>query len=128
MIQFSLAPWRVLTEKECDICRYYANLHVEFGPYIMKLARHAAKTGEPILRSMDWEFPGQGFGDCFTQFMLGGDWLVAPVLTPDDRVTVRLPAGCWRDDLGKLHDGPKTLTLENVPLDRLPRYQRVWRL
>ena len=125
MMQFSLAPWRVLTKEECDICRDYANLHVEFGPYIMELARHAANTGEPILRSMDWEFPGQGFDECFTQFMLGGDWLVAPVITPDDAVTVRLPAGSWRDDLGREHNGPTTISLEGVPLSRLPRFRRL---
>jgi alpha-glucosidase len=125
MMQFSLAPWRVLDKRKCDICRDYAELHVKFGPYIMDLARHAARTGEPIMRSMDWEFPGQGFGDCFTQFMLGGDWLIAPVITPDDAVTVRLPAGRWRDDLGEEHEGPKTLALKDVPLERLPRFRRL---
>ena len=124
MMQFSLAPWRVLDEVHCNICRDYAQLHCEFGPYIMTWAEHAARTGEPILRSMDYEFPGQGFGDCFTQFMLGPDWLVAPVITEDDAVTVRLPSGRWRDDLGELHVGPKTLALKAVPLTRLPRFHR----
>ena len=90
----------------------------------MKWAEHAAKTGEPILRSMDYEFPGQGFGDVATQFMLGPDWLVAPVITPENRVTVRLPAGRWTDDLGAVHEGPKTLELTDVPLERLPRFHR----
>ena len=124
MMQFSLAPWRVLDKRMCGICRDYANLHCEFGSYIMKLAKHAAKTGEPILRSMDYEFPGQGFGDVLTQFMLGPDWLVAPVLTEDNRVTVRLPRGSWKDDLGTVHVGPKTIELQDVPLDRLPRFCR----
>ena len=94
------------------------------GPYIMKWAEHASKTGEPILRAMDYEFPGQGFGDCFTQFMLGPDWLVAPVLSDDDAVSVKLPAGRWLDDLGELHVGPKTFELKSVPIDRLPRFRR----
>ena len=118
MMQFSLAPWRVLDKEMCGICRDYAKLHCAFAPYILKWAEHAAKTGEPILRSMDYEFPGQGFGDCFTQFMLGPDWLVAPVLSPENRVTVRLPRGTWKDDLGEIHVGPKTLELEAVPLER----------
>lgn len=125
MMQFSLAPWRVLSKEYCDICRDYANLHCSFGPYIMTLAENAAKTGEPILRSMDYEFPGQGFGACDTQFMLGPDWLVAPVLTSENKVTVRLPKGEWKDDLGATHAGPKTLELADVPIARLPRYQRV---
>ncbi len=124
MMQFSLAPWRVLDERNCAICKDYAHLHCRMGPYIMKWAEHASKTGEPILRAMDYEFPGQGFGDCFTQFMLGPDWLVAPVLSDDDAVSVKLPAGRWRDDLGELHVGPKTLELKSVPIDRLPRFHR----
>ena len=124
MMQFSLAPWRVLSPENCAICRDCANLHVEFGPRIASLARHAAKTGEPIMRSMDFQFPGEGFGDCFTQFTLGPDVVVAPVITPDDRVEVRLPAGEWTDDLGARHEGPKRFVLENVPLARLPRYAR----
>ena len=55
----------------------------------------------------------------------GSRWLVAPVTTPDNAKTVELPAGTWRDDLGALHEGPATLRLENVPLSRLPRYERL---
>jgi len=57
--------------------------------------------------------------------MLGKKLLVAPVVSADDSVTVRLPAGRWRDDLGELHVGPKALELKDVPLARLPHY---WRL
>ena len=60
MMQFSLAPWRVLPKEYCDICRDYAKLHCEFAPYILKLADGAAKTGEPILRSMDYEYLARG--------------------------------------------------------------------
>ena len=125
MMQFSLAPWRVLPKEYCDICRDYAKLHCEFAPYILKLADGAAKTGEPILRSMDYEFPGEGFGDCDTQFMLGPDWLVAPVISEDNAVTVRLPSGVWTDDLGESHTGPKMIELGSVPLARLPRFKRM---
>ena len=31
----------------------------------------------------------------------------------------------WRDDLGETIEGPKTLRLGNVPLSRLPRYERL---
>ena len=57
--------------------------------------------------------------------LLGDRWLVAPVMTPDDAKTVELPVGKWRDDLGEEHLGPKTIKLKNVPLDRLPRYERI---
>jgi len=125
MMQFSPAPWRHLSPDGVKLCRIFADLHVAFAPYILETARHAAKTGEPIVRAMEYEFPHQGFNRPMQQFMLGSRWLVAPVITPDDAKTVELPAGKWRDDLGETHEGPKAISLENVPLSRLPRYERV---
>ena len=125
MMQFSPAPWRHLSPEGVALCRAFADLHIAFAPYILETARHAAATGEPIVRAMEYEFPGQGFARPMQQFMLGDRWLVAPVITPDNAKTVELPAGRWRDDLGAVHDGPVTLRLENVPLSRLPRYERL---
>ena len=125
MMQFSAAPWRLLTNEELAICRDAALLHVKFAPEILRLARHAAATGEPIIRAMEYEFPGEGFDACLQQFMLGERWLVAPVVKADDSVTIRLPRGTWRDDLGVVHTGPKVLELANVPLARLPHFERI---
>ena len=125
MMQFSPAPWRHLSPDGVRLCRRFADLHIAFAPYILAQARHAAKTGEPIVRAMEYEFPHQGFNRPMQQFMLGDRWLVAPVVTPDDAKTVELPAGNWRDDLGTVHEGPKTISLADVPLDRLPRYERL---
>ena len=124
MMQFSAAPWRYLSAENVAACKLFANLHVEFGPYVMDLARQAAKTGEPIVRTMEYEFPHQGFARGMSQFMLGPKWLVAPVVAEDDSVTVELPAGTWRDDLGATYVGPKQIDLKGVPLTRLPRYER----
>jgi len=125
MMQFSLGPWRALSSAE-DVaaCREAVRLHEKETPRILELARLASKTGEPIVRLMEYVFPHQGFEDCRDQFMLGDDLLVAPVVTADDARDVRLPAGCWTDDLGERHTGPATLRLRDVPLARLPHYRR----
>ena len=125
MMQFSLLPTRRLSPEGVKLCRAFADLHIAFAPYILEQVRHAAKTGEPVVRAMEYEFPHQGFNRPMQQFMLGDRWLVAPVLTPDDAKTVELPAGRWRDDLGETIEGPKTLRLSDVPLSRLPRYERI---
>lgn len=125
MMQFSLLPARRLSPEKVEMCRNFADLHVKFAPYILELVRHAAATGEPIARAMEYEFPHQGFNRPMLQFMLGDKWLVAPVTTPDDAKTVELPAGKWRDDLGEIHAGPKMIQLKDVPLDRLPRFERM---
>lgn len=125
MMQFSAAPWRVLPPEEYEICLKYANLHVQFGPYIMEQVHHTSTTGEPIMRSMEYEFPGCGFEHLNEQFMLGPRYLVAPVLNEDDSNTVYLPAGRWKDDEGRVWRGPRTIELKNVPLDRLPYFERL---
>lgn len=125
MMQFSVAPWRVLTEEECAICKKFAELHVQFGPYIMEQVHLAAKTGEPIMRTMEYEFPGKGYEKVNQQFMLGPKYLVAPVVDEDDSKVIELPAGKWKDDLGKIHKGPVRLELKNVPLDRLPYFEKL---
>lgn len=124
MMQFSVAPWRILNRENLEICARYAHLHREMGPYILELAQQAARTGEPIVRNMEYVFPHQGFVDCKDQFMLGDKFLVAPVLTPENRREVSLPKGRWRDDTGKVFKGPKIITVD-VPLDRLPYYERI---
>ena len=124
LMQFSVAPWRVLSAEGNALCRTYAELHVKTAPYILKEVAKTAKTGEPLVRMMEYAYPHQGFARQMTQYMLGDDLLVAPVCSPDDSVVVELPKGRWTDDLGELHVGPKTLNLKDVPLARLPHYWR----
>lgn len=107
MMQFSVAPWRVLSKENMEICRKFADLHKKFGPYILELARHASKTGEPIVRYMEYEFPEPGFEEVKDQFMLGPKYLVAPVLSEAGEREVTLPAGEWKDDLGNVVKGPR---------------------
>ena len=61
MMQFSIAPWCVLGENECDMIRRLADTHTKIGDIIMGLAKNASNTGEPIVRCMEYEFPNQGF-------------------------------------------------------------------
>lgn len=124
MMQFSVAPWRILDEKHLAICREYAHLHEQMGSYILELARQAARTGEPIIRHMEYVFPHQGFIDCKDQFMLGDKYLVAPILTKEHTRKIVLPKGQWKDETGKKFKGPQTIEV-NVPLERLPRFEKI---
>lgn len=124
MMQFSVAPWRVLDEAGKEACRKAAELHVKMAPYIASLVREAEQTGAPIVRSMEYEFPRHGFADCRDQFMLGSRYLVAPVVTPSNTREVRLPAGRWKDDMGTLYKGPLVFEV-TVAADRLLYFERV---
>lgn len=124
MMQFSVAPWRILNAENIAICAEYAKLHEKMGPYILECARQTTQANQPILRSMEYAFPEQGYIDCKDQFMLGDKYLVAPMVTKGTKRTVRLPKGKWKDDLGKVVKGPDILEIE-VPLSRLPYYERL---
>ena len=124
MMQFSVAPWRVLDKEHADIVYKAAQLHVQFGDYILELAKQAAKTGEPIIRMMEYVFPNQGLALCRDQFMLGDKFLVAPMTARGTERTVHLPKGNWRDDQGKKVKGGTSIKIE-VPLNRLAWYEKL---
>ncbi|MEG2480379.1 MAG: glycoside hydrolase family 31 protein, partial [Mucinivorans sp.] len=110
MMQFSVAPWRILSKENTAICAKFAHLHQQMGGYILEQAKLASQTGEPILRNMEYAYPHQGFIDCKDQFMLGDRYLVAPMVTSGTSRTVMLPKGRWKDDEGKTFKGPKKIT------------------
>lgn len=124
MMQFSVAPWRVLSRSNMEICARYARLHESMGEYILQYAHIASETGEPIVRSMEYQYPHQGFLECRDQFMLGDKYLVAPMTGSGTHRSVTLPKGRWRDDRGQTFRGPRTIEVE-VPLERLPYYELV---
>jgi alpha-glucosidase len=118
MMQFSVAPWRVLDAKHLKICRDAALLHAKMGDYIYELAQKTAKEGEPIVRHLEYAFPNEGFDSCDDQFMLGDKYLVAPMVVKGNKRDVRLPKGNWTDELGKKYKGGQTIQID-VPLERL---------
>lgn len=124
MMQFSAAPWRALDSRGAALCLAAANLHKRFAPRILELARHAAETGEPILRLLAWQFPEMPGGAAITdQFLLGPDILVAPALEAGMRSRyVKLPPGNWTSDRGECFEGPAEILVE-TPLERLPFFQ-----
>lgn len=62
---------------------------------------------------------------CIDQFMLGNDFLVAPVSVQGEvERSVMLPDGHWKYVDGKVYEGGKTLVVP-APRDRLPYFERV---
>jgi alpha-glucosidase len=123
MMQFSVAPWRVLDAPHLALCREAAQLHARMGDYIYGLAQKAAADGEPIVRHLEYMFPNEGFESCNDQYMLGEEYLVAPMITKGTQRTVKLPKGKWTDELGKTYKGGRSIVID-VPLNRLPYFKR----
>ncbi len=124
MMQFSVAPWRVLNKENLKICVDMANLHVLLGEEILQLAREAANTGEPIIRSLEYEFPDNGYADINDQFMLGSKILVAPVVEKGAvKRKITFPPGRWEGDDGTVIEGPQKKEIV-TPLSRLPWFRK----
>jgi alpha-glucosidase len=124
MMQFSVAPWRVLNTKNLEITRGIARFHQKMGSYILQVAKETAKNGEPMLRNLEYSFPHQGLSECKDEFMLGDKYLVAPMVVKGSSRTVKLPKGLWKDDQGKILKGAQSIQIQ-VPLDRLPYYEKM---
>lgn len=121
MMQFSVAPWRVLDEKHFSAVKASVEIRKKFTPLILELAHKSAKTGEPIMSSLEYYFPNQGYENITDQFMLGENVLVAPMVEKGIIRKVVLPKGNWKADDGIIYKGGKTIEIE-VPLDRLPYF------
>ncbi len=129
MMQFSVAPWRILDPEHLEACKKAIQVRAKYTPTILKLARQAARNGTPIVRSMEYVFPHQGYGNVRDQFLLGDHILVAPLVVKGPKQgksirSVALPAGTWKDWRGKIHQGPNKLRVE-VALDGLPVFEQV---
>lgn len=81
-------------------------------------------AGEPIVQSMEYIFPHQGYERVDDQFLLGSDILVAPLLEKGEGTrTVLIPPGKWKNSKDEVIKGPAAIEM-NVPMDGLPVFHR----
>lgn len=125
MMQFSVAPWRILDQAHLRAVLKAVQVREKHKSYILWLARQSALSGEPVMRSLEYAFPHQGYERINDQFLLGDRILVAPVLEKGafDRAVI-LPPGAWRGSDGKRYAGPGRATLP-VGVDELCYFERV---
>ena len=125
MMQFSWAPWRMLNDEMQKICLSSAKLHAKFADIICQLVDETSKTGEPILRCMEYAYPHQGYERVFDQFLLGENYLVCPVVEQGARTKkVNLPKGKWKYCDGTIYNGGDLITVD-APLDVLPYFEKL---
>tara|TARA_R110000868_G_scaffold22001_5_gene90781 strand:- start:84 stop:1670 length:1587 start_codon:yes stop_codon:yes gene_type:complete len=123
MMQFSVAPWRVLDEQHLNAVKKAVKIREKFVPFIMQLVENASKTGEPVVRSMEYEFPNQGYYNIKDQFMLGSNILVAPIIEKGaNKREVILPKGKWKYN-EKIYKGGKVIEIK-VTLFEIPIFQK----
>lgn len=106
VVNVEFAPWRITDKELYQGVKDALNFRASIGDYLRQLADESGRTGEPIVRHMEYQFPKQGFADCGDQFMLGTKYLVAPCVDGADKRLVRLPKGAWLDRNGEKIKGP----------------------
>ena len=125
MMQFSVAPWRILDEHHMQAVKKAVELRKAFVPEILKLAENAAKTGEPIVRTMEYVFPNSGYANVKDQFLLGDKILVAPILKKEQQAReVVLPEGKWKGFDGKIYNGNTKISVQ-ANLATIPYFQKI---
>ncbi len=125
MMQFSVAPWRVLDTEYQEAVKNAVALRQEFIPYILETVQASAVTGDPVLRPLEFNYPNQGLVNIKDQFMIGDSLLVAPVLERNMKSrTIVLPSGLWRDCHGQKIEGPATVR-QQADLNTLPYFWRI---
>ena len=132
-MQFSFAPWDI-DNKTVNITRKTLQMREEMADYIVACAREATQSGAPIVRPLWWIAPSDPIAqEIYTEFMLGDQFLVAPVLTPMNenkgKHPVYLPRGKWKEEFAskKLIDvDSEGMWIEyNVTIEDLPYYSLV---
>jgi len=127
MMQFSVAPWRILDTLHFQAVLKAVKVRQDNKDYILSLARQSALTGEPMVRSLEYSFPHQGYARIHDQFLLGDEILVAPILEKAAcKREVTFPAGAWEDGAGRRYDGPARVWLP-VAEDELCYFRKVGR-
>ena len=112
MMQVSVLPWRVLCAENAELVTEAIQIHAQIGNELFELAKHAAKTGEPVVRCMAYQYPDAGMERITMQYMLGPDRLIAPVLEKGAvSRTVYLPEGEWEGFDGNRYAGPAVISV-----------------
>ena len=121
-MQISASPWRVLSPEHQAIFKKTVELRQRFAPRFVELAKVSARTGEPMMRNLEYSFPGRGYAEILDEFMMGNDLLVAPVMEKGSvSRKVAIPPGKWLADNGKTYVGLTTVEIAS-PIERLPYF------
>lgn len=125
MMQFSWAPWEALSEKNAQLCLDMAKLHSAVSDEIISLVEEAEKTGEPVIRCLEYSYPHRGYKKITDEYTVGENILVAPVITKGTfKRDVTFPPGKWKDGDGNIYDGDRTYNLPSE-LDKLLYFRKI---
>ena len=102
----NFAPWAANDPAIAAQCKTAFAQRALSQSYYNQLIQESIRTGEPIVRHMEYEFPRNGFTDCNDQFMIGSKYLVAPLTRSEQQPYGTLPARHLDLSEGRTHQRP----------------------
>jgi alpha-D-xyloside xylohydrolase len=108
------------------IVRWWWKLRYALIPYIYEQSRKTINTGFPVLRALVFHHPDDKV--CWhihDQYYFGDDFLVAPVMSSENKRDVYLPEGKWINFFtGAITDGKEWLKNFEIPIHEMPVWLR----
>ena len=125
MVQLSIPPWKVLDEEHLAAFKKAIDLRMRWTPYIVATAKATGQSGEPMMRSLEYMFPGLGYETVMDEFTMGDRLLVAPQIVEGAKTrAVLIPPGRWKGDDNVVVEGPTKVEVA-TPLERLPHWELI---
>ena len=105
----------------------YLNVREGLRSDLRSFMHETHETGKPVMRPMFYEYPADETCALLKdQYMLGGKYLVAPVMQPGQRARrVYLPEGSWKNvDTGETCNGGAWIDAP-APIDVMPVFEKL---
>lgn len=119
-------PWNIAERTKqpevIDVYRFYANLRMNFMPYIYQEAKKASETGIPLMRALMIDYPtDERVQGLYDQYLFGDSLLVAPVIE-EGAVSrkVYLPDGEWFNIWSNEKISGPSVTNVDADVDEIP--------
>lgn len=122
----SVSPVRY-DQETIGLYRDAIQLHEQLYPYLMKQVARAVASGEPIIKPIFFDYPGdQQSYSINDEWLFGDSLLAAPVLADVTSRNIHVPAGNWYDVLhGCQVDGPVNMQKYPVALADVPMFVKL---
>jgi alpha-D-xyloside xylohydrolase len=109
-----------------DLVRRWWKIRYALIPYIYEQSKKIRLSGYPMVRALVFHHPEDKM--CWLihdQYYFGDDFLVAPVMSSDNKRDIYIPEGKWVNFFnGKITDGATWLKNFEVPLSEMPVWVR----
>jgi alpha-glucosidase len=117
-------PWLFGDQAEAAI-RKTLDLRYQLIPMLYSLAHGTYETGQPLARPLLMQYPSDpAVANLSSEWLVGNDLLVAPVLEPGGHRSIYLPDDTWYDFAsGQKVAGGRSFD-QTVPFDAVPVYVR----